>query len=227
MHDYSMLSDGDSVLAAVSGGVDSLVMACVLQSWQAKAPIEYKLDAVYIDNGYWTSESAEESPTIMIGRQMKRFGIPFTSISGWPVNNKEERSCVSCAKKRRAELFELARDRGYNKVALGHHKDDLVETFFLNVLYSGNISTMLPRQDLFGGKLSLIRLLSYLEKKDILAISRKAGLEPVKNLCPLAADTRREAVRDMLEKMYEQIPGAKGSVFAALGNVRDDYMLKK
>ena len=77
--------------------------------------------------------------------------------------------------KRRNQLFELARENGYTKIALGHHKDDLVETLFLNMLYSGNISTMVPRQDLFGGKLSLIRPLAYLEKTEVRRIADRAG----------------------------------------------------
>jgi tRNA 2-thiocytidine biosynthesis protein TtcA len=122
-------------------------------------------------------------------------------------------------------LFELARQRGYNKVALGHHKDDLIETFFLNVLYSGNISTMVPKQDLFEGRLSIIRPMAYLEKDEVMTIAQSQGLLPVPNLCPLANDTRRETVRSILSDIYSREPGAKRSVFAALANVRKDYML--
>jgi tRNA 2-thiocytidine biosynthesis protein TtcA len=101
----------------------------------------------------------------------------------------------------------------------------LIETFFLNVLYSGNISTMLPRQDLFGGKLSLIRILAYLEKNDVITIGDSLGLGPVENLCPLADDTRRDSIRSLLDRVYREIPDAKGSVFSALGNIREGYML--
>ena len=225
LHDYDMLDDGDKVIVAVSGGIDSLVTAWVLQTWRDKAPIHYDLEAIYVDNGFWTADSGLESPVEQMGSLLSRFDIDFSVVKGWPVMQGEQRSCFTCARNRRTQLFELAREKGCRKLALGHHKDDLVETFFLNALYSGNISTMLPRQDLFGGKLSLIRVLAYLDKKEVISLGSSIGLRPVPNLCPLAGDTRRETVGDILEEIYRQIPEAKGSIFSALGNIREGYML--
>lgn len=225
MHDYGMLTDGDRVLVAVSGGIDSLVTAWVLHTWRDKAPIHYDLEAIYVDNGFWSPDSGLQSPAEQIGAHMRRFGIDFSVVTGWPVASGEQRNCFACARNRRSQLFEIAREKGCRKLALGHHKDDLVETFFLNALYSGNISTMLPRQDLFEGKLSLIRVLAYLEKSEVISIGNNLDIRPVQNLCPLAGDTRREAVRDILEEIYQKIPDAKGSIFSALGNIREGYML--
>lgn len=225
MHDWDMLADGDRVLIGVSGGVDSLVTAWVLQMWRAKAPIGYRIEAVYVDNGFWTPERGGEVPATRIARQLQRFAIPFSTVKAWPIKDGEERTCFVCARNRRSQLFDLARQKGCGKLAFGHHKDDLVETFFINALYSGNISTMLPRQELFAGGLSLIRILAYLEKSEVFEIAEIAGLEPVENFCPLAGDTRRETVRAILERIYDDIPDAKSSLFSALGNVRDGYML--
>jgi len=227
MHDWNMLEHGDSVLVAVSGGIDSLVAAWVLQTWRAKAPIEYSIEAVYVDNGFWTAASGVESPSESIGRQLGEHGIRFSVVEGWALAEGEQRSCFTCARNRRSQLFELARSRGCNKLAFGHHKDDLIETFFINSLYSGNISTMLPRQDLFSGNLGLIRVLAYLEKTEVIELAGVAGLTATKNLCPLAGDTRRETVRELLEEVYRLIPGAKNSVFSALGNVRSGYLLSE
>jgi len=225
LHDFGMLSDGDKVLVAVSGGVDSLVNAWVLQMWRHKAPISYDLEAVYVDNGFGGPERAGPAPAERIREQLARFSIPLTVLDAWPVKEGQERSCYICARNRRTQLFDYARRRGCKKLALGHHKDDLIETFFINVLYSGNISTMVPRQDLFGGSFSIIRVLAYIEKSDVVAIAEKAGLCPVENLCPLSGDTQRDKVRAMLGRICQEIPDAKSSVFSALGNVRDGYML--
>jgi len=225
LHDHNMISDGDRILVAVSGGVDSLVTALILSMWRAKAPVHYDMEAVYIDNGFWDPASGVSSPVEKIGTQLARFSIPFIVKQSWHLPEGEERTCFSCARNRRSQLFELARKKGCSKLALGHHKDDLIETFFLNTLYSGNISTMLPRQDLFDGNLSIIRVLAYLEKSDVVSIAEQVGLEPVESLCPFAGDTRRDLVREILEVVYQRIPQAKGSLFSALGNVREGYML--
>jgi tRNA 2-thiocytidine biosynthesis protein TtcA len=223
MADWDMLSDGDRLLIGVSGGVDSLVCAWVLSIWRRKAPIDYRIEAVFVDNGFWNPALGDADPVRTIAAQLKRFGIGFSSVRGWDIDG--ERSCFVCARNRRSQLFELARQKGCNKIALGHHKDDLVETFLINAFYSGNVSTMLPRQDLFGGRLSLIRVLSYLEKHEIEEISRLADLRPVANYCPLDRDSRRETVRKLMKVICSEIPDARSSIFAALGNVRDGYML--
>ena len=223
MADYQMLADEDRVLVAVSGGVDSLVTAWVLQKWREKAPIDYHLEAVYVDNGFWTPAHGGKPPVQRIGEQLERFGLPFFSVEGWKVEG--ERTCFICARNRRSQLFELARQKGFNKLALGHHKDDLIETFMINTLYSGNISTMVPRQDLFEGRLSLIRVLAYLEKSEISEISRLVDLQAVDSYCPIGEDSRRETVRALLKHICKEIPDARNSIFSALGNVRDGYML--
>lgn len=223
MADWDMLRDGDRILIGVSGGVDSLVCARVLQAWREKAPIDYQVRAVYVDNGFWQPEMGGTEPAARIAEQLARFDLPFFTVRGWEIDGR--RNCFVCARNRRSQLFELARETGCNKIALGHHKDDLVETFLLNTFYGGNISTMLPRQDLFGGGLSLIRVLCYLEKNEIVEISRLAGLEPVENYCPVDQDSRRETVRSLLNQVCREIPGAKSSIFTALGNVREGYML--
>ena len=222
MHDHSMLSHGDRVLVAVSGGVDSLLLAWLLSEWKSKAPIDYSLQAVYIDNKFWKPEYGGLSPAESIGNMMAEIGIDFTAIKG---RKQEVDDCFVCSRNRRSQLFDLAADKKANKIAMGHHKDDLIETFFLNLLYSGNISTMVPKQELFGGELYLIRPLAYVEKNDVIALSEKLGIKPVSNYCPIERDTKRETVRQMLEDIYDRESGAKRSLFRALSNVRMEYLL--
>lgn len=224
MHDYSMLADNDRVLVAVSGGIDSLLLTWLLNHWQRKAPIGYSLHCVHIDMGIWTEEMKVPDPVDRIREQMEKIGMSLYVERSLPLS-EAVRTCFTCSKLRRKQLFDLARRFKCNKIAFGHHKDDLLETLFLNMLYSGNISTMVPRQELFDGKLTVIRPMAYIEKEEVEKIAQAVGLTAVANLCPLAGDTRREQVKEMLQEMYKKIPGAKASLFAAMGNVRQGYLL--
>ncbi|MFC1845037.1 tRNA lysidine(34) synthetase TilS [Thermodesulfobacteriota bacterium] len=224
MHDYSMLADGDQVLIAVSGGVDSLVLTWILDYWQHKAPIRYNLLAVYIDNGFDSSTSDN------VTKQLRKMNVPFliekTDFWERAAAAEEEKSvCYHCARLRRNLLFAIAEQKGFNKIAFGHHKDDILETFFLNLLYAGNLSTMVPRQKLFEGRLNIIRPMAYLEKKEIKDIAEKADIIPVKNPCPKDSDSKRQEARKVLASLCDLDPKIKSNIFAALSNIRQGYLL--
>lgn len=224
MHDFTMFADGDRVLVAVSGGVDSLVLAVVLRLWQNKAPIAFTLVPYHVDHGFWRDAPGSDGPEESIAKQLTPWQLSLTIAPERSIS-EGERTCFFCARNRRNQLFEAARSLGCNRVAVGHHKDDLIETLLLNAFYSGNLSTMVPRQDLFDGKLSLVRPLAYLEKSEVAQLAERLELVPVKNLCPLSVDTRREKVRALLAGIYAEEPQVKGSLFSALHNVRRDYLL--
>ena len=224
MHDYSMFAEGDRILVAVSGGVDSLTLACVLKMWQKKAPIHFGLAALFIDHGFWKAQDGAVDPGESITRQLQNVSLNVQIATEWPID-EAERTCFLCSRNRRSRLFDIAREQGFNKIALGHHKDDLIETFMLNAIYSGNISTMVPKQDLFGGTLSIVRPMAYLDKYEVSQIAAGLQLTALENLCPLSGDTRREKVRNLLQTLYQEEPAAQSSLFAALANVRKDYLL--
>ena len=226
MHDYAMLADGDRVLVAVSGGVDSLVLVHLLAVWREKAPLSYELIPVHV-----AMAGASSSPGAMalgLARDLTARGLTLRVVSATSDPAGEDsaaRDCFTCARSRRTRLFEEARRQACNKIAFGHHQDDLIETFLLNLTCAGNISTMRPRQDLFDGRLALIRPLAYVEKAAIRKIARANGLRPVPCTCPQAGRSRRAAMQDVAADLYRRIPGAKKNIFAALGNVRSDYLL--
>ena len=215
---YNMLADGDRVMVAVSGGIDSLVLAAVLDSWRRKAPINYELSAVYLEMGFAAEDAA------LVRDQLVGLNIPLATEKFIIPEETAEKRCFACARKRRNRLFALAKEKNFSKLAMGHHKDDIIETFFINLLYSGNLSTMAPRQELFGGRLAIIRPLAYLEKEQIIALGEKLGIKAIGG-CPLAGDGKRQATRELLKQLYSKNKNVKASIFAALANVRREYLL--
>jgi tRNA 2-thiocytidine biosynthesis protein TtcA len=232
MLDYAMLADRDRVLVAVSGGIDSLVLAWVLANWHRKAPISYELQAIHIGmDPNQVDDPAGTAAQVVAG--LAGLGLSCKVLPAELPAPAQENSvdrqdvCFRCARSRRRQLFEYARQEQYTTLALGHHRDDIVETFFINLTCSGNISTMRPKQDLFSNRLSLIRPLAYLKKDEISSIGERLALQAVASRCPLSGQTRRQDVRGLLEHVYQQIPGSRNHIFAALGNVRQDYLLNQ
>lgn len=234
MHEYRMLADGDRVLVAVSGGVDSLALLAMLVHWRAKAPIDYHLHAVHVD---MEPEADGPGPAArQVAEVVRALGLELCVLAAQyrptaaeiaAAEQSGQDLCFRCSRSRRTQLFAHARQASCNKLALGHHRDDIIETFLLNLTCAGNISTMLPLQSLFSGRLSLIRPLAYLDKAEVESLGREAGLTPVRSSCPLSERTRRRDIHQLAEQIYRQIPGAKEHIFAALGNVRFDYLLKQ
>jgi tRNA 2-thiocytidine biosynthesis protein TtcA len=224
MHDYAMLADGDRILIAVSGGIDSLVLTWILKFWQRKAPIQYDIFALYIDNGFDTNTG------LKVKEQLRNIGVSYriekTNFRERAVAAENGKSiCYHCARLRRNLLFETADQHGFNKIAFGHHKDDILETFFINLLYAGNLSTMVPKQRLFEGRVNIIRPMAYLDKEDIREIAAETDIVPVKNPCPQDEDSTRQKARKVVAMLSELDPKVKGNMFAALSNIRQEYLL--
>lgn len=226
LHRYAMLDHGDRVLIAVSGGIDSLVLTWLLDHWRRKAPISYELLAVHLDMGF--DEAGVHAGHV--AEQLARLAVPFLveKTDYGPTAQAAENgrsTCYHCARQRRNRLFAIAGARNMTKIAFGHHKDDILETFFLNLLYGGNISTMAPRQALFAGAVSIIRPLAYIDKEEIQEIGASLGIEAVKNPCALDSRSKRQEVRRLLASLYSLNPKIKANIFAALGNIRPGYQL--
>ncbi len=219
--DYKMISDGDRILIAVSGGIDSLVLSWLLPFWRQKAPVSYRLLAVHLDMGF------DQITHELVEKELRKIGLRYhidRFTPDIPVDQLD--GCYHCARQRRNRLFDLAARFQCNRIAFGHHMEDMLETFFLNLCYSGNISTMLPRQDLFDGKLSIIRPMAYLEKSQIVELGRQLDILPVKNPCRFSEQNKRHKIRETLPALYAMAPSVKANMFAALANVRTDYLPK-
>ena len=221
-----MISQGDRILLGVSGGIDSQSLLYVLHEVKQKAPVEFEIIPVHIDPGFEGGCAGELSAYVRAN-----FGPLLVEKTDYGIraHSKENRSnpCFLCSRLRRKRLFELAKEKGCNKIALGHNKDDLIETLFINIFYAGKIASMKPRQSFFDGAIEIIRPLSYVEKKDITTFSHTVGLTSFENPCPSAGNTKRSQIRDVLDMVYKQNKHIKGNIFRAMGNIVPDYLLEK
>src|SRR5512136_2960858 len=224
IHRYGLIQDGDRILVGVSGGKDSLTLLRLLQERRARVPIDYALVAVHIDLGF-DSERAKILKDFFEAQGLP-YHIEFTEIgkkANSPVNR--ENPCFLCSWERRKQLFRLAHQLKCNKIALGHHQDDIVETLLLNIFYSAEISTMLPLQTLFKGRITLIRPLALLEEKKIGRFARETGLPFGPSGCPSSGKTKRRMIKDLIEGLSQKDRRVKGNIFRALSNIKLDYTL--
>jgi len=226
IHRYGLIQDGDRILVGVSGGKDSLSLLYLLHERSKRVPIHYELMPVYIDLGF------DSGQTQILKNFFKTRGLPyhieFTNI-GRRANGPENREnpCFLCSWERRKCLFHLAHRFKCNKIALGHHKDDIIETLLLNIFYSAEISTMVPLQTLFKGKITLIRPLALLEEKKIERFAREMALPFGPSGCPSSGKTKREVIKDLIEALSKRDHRLKGNIFRALSNIKLDYTLLK
>ena len=197
VRDYQMLSPGDRVAVGVSGGKDSLALLRLLAELRDHSAVPFELLAVTLDMGY---EEMDFSP---VADLCARLQVPYT-LRRTQIREivfdirKEENPCALCAKLRRGILNETAVELGANKVALGHHYDDTVETFALSLIYEGRISCFLPVTYLDRTGLTLIRPMLYLHEKTIRNFAEREHLPVVHNPCPADKNTKREDVKALL-----------------------------
>jgi tRNA 2-thiocytidine biosynthesis protein TtcA len=225
IHDYDMIQDGDRILLGLSGGADSLTLAWMLAERLRRVPVHYELKAVYIDPGFGGGAGDTLKPfcdrlQIRLKTEITDYGILSHGSSN------RENPCFLCAHLRRKRLFEIAAELGCNKLALGHNKDDVIETLFLNMCYSGEISTMRPAQVLFKGRFTLIRPLAYAEEGLVRRFARENQLPVVANPCPSATRSRRAEVKSLLGELYRRNRKVKGNIFRAMRRVKPEYLLK-
>jgi tRNA 2-thiocytidine biosynthesis protein TtcA len=226
IHNYGLIQEGDRILVGVSGGKDSLTLLHLLRERSKRVPVHYELMAVYVDLGF-RSGKADILKNFFEANGLS-YHIEFTDI-GRRANSVENREnpCFLCSWERRKCLFRLADRFKCNKIALGHHKDDIIETLLLNIFYSAEISTMLPLQALFKGKITLIRPLALLEEKKIERFAREMGLPFSPSGCPSSGKTKRKVVKDLIETLSKKDRRVKGNIFRALSNIKLGYTLSK
>ena len=221
IQDYGMITSGDKILVAVSGGKDSLTMLRVLNDRKAFVPIKYDLLAVHVDMGYPC-----QHPKIL-AEYFKKMNIDYhiEKIDILKGKSREDISCFWCSWNRRKALFETAVRLGCTKVALGHHMDDIVETVLLNLFFRGEISTMCPKQELFKGKITIIRPLAYVQEDLIRKFAKKLDFPHHKCACPNSVTSKRTKIENIIKDLEKISPDIKKNIFRSVKRVKHEYLL--
>ena len=213
--DYGMIEEGDCVAAGISGGKDSLALLYALAGLRRFYPKRFTLKAITIDMGL---EGMDFSAVAALCDSLDVEYITVkTEISDIVFNvRKEDSPCSLCSKMRRGALHTAAKEAGCGKVALGHHFDDVVETFMLNLFHEGRIGTFRPVTYLSRTGVTVIRPLIYMPEKDIRYFAAKNGLPVVKSTCPADGNTEREEMKKMLASLDREHRGLKYRIFGAI-----------
>lgn len=225
-----MLAEGDRVLVGVSGGADSLTLLRLITGplLFVRKP-EFVL-AAYVDLGF---EGTDGQPAQRmedhfekeeVAYRIERSNIGILAHSDY---NRKASPCFLCSRLRRRKLFELAREFRCNKLALGHNKDDVIETLLLNIFFGREISTMIPYQSYFKGEFFLIRPFVYTEEALLKRFAREAELPVMDNPCPTGKATKRKYIKDLIKKLDKDHRGIKENIFKAMMHVKPDYLLTK
>jgi tRNA 2-thiocytidine biosynthesis protein TtcA len=225
--DYHMFQAGDRLLVAVSGGADSLTLLTLLSGPKVAVSEDISLIAVHLDLGFGDRGERDWHRLERHFQEMDCAYVMEKTDIGVRAHDEHNRKnpCFLCARLRRRRLFEIGDRLGCNKIVLGHHKDDIVETFLLNVLFSREISTMVPNQEVFSGKFHIIRPLAYIDESSLKTFARESHLPVLSNSCPTSRTSYRAVVKRMLAQLEGHQRKVRDNVFKALSNVKPEYLL--
>ena len=212
--DYHMISPGDKIAVGVSGGKDSLVLLVLLAGLRKYFNKPFELEAITIDMGLGMDYSG-------VGELCNELEVPYTIVNTEiaPIifeHRKEKNPCSMCAKMRRGALNQAILERGFNKLALGHHYDDAVETFVMNLLFEGRIGCFQPVTDLDRTGIVQIRPMLYIHEKTVDNFSARVKLPVVENRCPVDKTTKREEVKQLVYDLSKAYPDLKERIFGAM-----------
>lgn len=213
--DYQMIDEGDKIAVGISGGKDSLTLLYALHSLQRFYPKHFEIQAVTVDLGF--DNLNLEKIKALCSDLGVMYNIIKTDISQIIFEERKETNpCSLCAKMRKGALNQAVRENGCNKVAYAHHKDDVVETMLMSLIYEGRFHTFAPVTYLDRTQLSVIRPLMYMNEADIVGFVNKFNVPVVKSPCPADGHTKREYIKNLLRQLNLENPGVKERMFTAI-----------
>jgi tRNA 2-thiocytidine biosynthesis protein TtcA len=224
--DFNMIEEGDTVMVCLSGGKDSYTLLDILLTLRKRAPIDFKIVAMNLD------QKQPGFPADVLPNYLKNLGVDFHIETQDTYSIVKEKipegktTCSLCSRLRRGIIYKVAGELGANKIALGHHRDDMVETLFLNMFFAGKLKAMPPKLVTDKGDHIVIRPLAYCAEKDISRYAR--GMEfPIIpcNLCGSQENLQRQNIKEMLTNWERQYPGRSQTIFSAMQNVKPSHLL--
>lgn len=223
--DYQMIEEGDRVMVCLSGGKDSYALLDILLKLQEKAPVNFEVFAVNLD------QKQPGFPEDILPNYLTSIGIKFEIIEQDTysvvkrVIPEGKTTCSLCSRLRRGILYQYAKDHGFNKVALGHHRDDMVETLFMNMFFGGTMKSMPPKLKSDDGENILIRPLAYCEESDLIKYAEMRDFPIIPcNLCGSQDGLQRQTTKTMLAEWEAKYPGRMDSIFRAMRNVKPSQL---
>lgn len=225
IEDYNMIEQGDRVMVCLSGGKDSFTMLDILMSLQKSAPVSFELIAVNLD------QKQPGFPEHILPQYLETLGIQYKIVEEDTYSIVQDKipqgktTCSLCSRLRRGIIYRTATELGATKIALGHHRDDILETLFLNMFHGGKMKGMPPKLVSDDGKHVVIRPLAYCREKDIIkfAKAREYPIIPC-NLCGSQPNLQRQAIKQMLNSWDKQFPGRIETMFRAMQNVVPSHL---
>lgn len=213
--DYNMIEDGDKIAVGLSGGKDSITLLMGLKALQRFYSKKFELIAISVNPGFDFFNSA------LLQKTCENIGVEYveekTHIKEIVFDiRKEKNPCSLCANLRRGILNSVAIREGCNKIALGHNEDDVLETFFLNLLYAGNLSTFAPTSYMDRSKITLIRPMIYIPEKEVRKFVKRQGIEVMPKVCPMDGISKRESIKELIAKLVKDIPTVRANVMGAI-----------
>lgn len=215
--DYKMIQSGDKIAIGISGGKDSLTLLYALHGLKRFYSESFEIHAVTVDLGFGNQDLGQ------IEALCKELDVPYTIVKTDIAEiifeqRKETNPCSLCAKMRKGALNQAMKEAGCNKIAYAHHKDDIIETFLMSLIYEGRIHTFSPVTYLDRMDVTVIRPLMYMKEVDIIGFVNKHQLPVLKSACPVDGLTKREYIKQLLAKLNQENPGVKERMFTAIQN---------